>query len=100
MKKFNVIIYDSNFNKFITYDIIPYLVSEYKETKFKPHTLEEFIEFIINKSRYQWWSRCEYEVVLQSWPSGRAEEKIDVHWQVMMNIEIIAKILMSEVSNE
>lgn len=97
MEKFNVIIEDINTRKFIPYDVIPYLVDQYKKAKDKPSTFLEFKEFIRKESMYQWWSRCEYEIVLQSWPIGKNEEKIDVYWQVMMNINIITDILMKEV---
>ncbi len=97
MEKFNVIIEDINTRKFIPYDVIPYLVDQYKKAKDKPSTFLEFKEFIRKESMYQWWSRCEYEIVLQSWPTGKNEEKIDVYWQVMMNINIITDILMKEV---
>ena len=100
MKQFNVIVEDINSRKFIPYDVIPYLVHRYKEAKTKPKTFEEFKVFIEKESMYQWWSRCEYEVVLKSWPTGNIEKKIDVHQQVMMKIDIIAEILMEEVSND
>lgn len=97
MKKFNVIIEDINTREFIPYDVIPYLVSQYKKAKDKPNTFLEFKEFIRKESMYQWWSRCEYEIVLQSWPTGKNEKKIDVYWQIMMNINLITDILMDEV---
>lgn len=98
MKHFNVIIEDINSRKFIPYDVIPYLVQCYHEEKDKPETIEEFKTFIERHSKYQWWSRCEYEIVLKSWPTGDVEKKIDVHQQVMMNIDIIVEILMEEIN--
>lgn len=100
MKKFNVIVEDINRREFESYDIIPYLVKCYKVSKEKPKTLEEFKKFIKSESMYQWWSRCEYEIILKSWPTGKVEKKVDVHWQVMMNLDIIAEIVMEEVTNE
>lgn len=97
MKQFNVIIEDVNRRVFIPYNVIPYLVRQYKEAKNKPTTFEEFKTFVEKESKYQWWARCEYEVILKEWPTGQREEKIDVHWQVMMNINTITEILMSEV---
>lgn len=100
MKEFNVIIYDFNKREFIPYNVIPYLIKEYEEAKEKPKTFDEFEEFIKRKSLYQWWSRCEYEVILKSWPSRDPEKKIDVHWQVMMNIDIITEIIINEVNEQ
>lgn len=94
--KFNVII--ENNGKFIPYDVIPFLVRCYNESKDKPHTEEEFSAFIKKWAQYQWWSRCEYEIILVDWPGQKKEKKIDVHDQVMMNIDIITRILMKEVS--
>lgn len=98
MKQFNVIVWDINSKKFVLYNVIPYLANKYKETKTKPKTFEEFKVFIDKESKYQWWSRCEYEIVLQSWPKGDIENKIDVYLQVKMNIDVITKLLMDEVN--
>lgn len=98
MNRFNVIIEDVNRREFIPYNVIPYLVEQYNKAKNKPTTFEEFKSFIEKESKYQWWARCEYEIILKEWPTGKKEEKIDVHWQVMMNIDIIAEILMNEIN--
>ena len=60
MKTFNVIVYDFNSKEFIPYNIIPYLVSQYKIKRDKPKTFDEFKEFVKSESQYQWWARCEY----------------------------------------
>lgn len=99
MKQFNVIIEDVNSKKFVPYDVIPYLVQCYYEEKDRPGTLDEFKAFIQRHSMYRWWSRCEYEIILKNWPKGNLEKKVDVHQQVMMNIDAIAEILREEVSN-
>lgn len=96
---FNVIIYNFNSRKFENYDIIPYLCRMYKETrKEKPVTFEEFRKFIKEEAQYQWWGRCEYEVILKPWPGDDTEKKIDVYWQVMMNLDLITKIVMENVN--
>ena len=46
---------------------------------------EEFLERLRKDIMYYYWSKCEWEVVIESWPSGRGEEKIDVYDQVMLN---------------
>ena len=99
MKKFNVIVEDINRKEFIPYDVIPYLVDCYKKIKNKdeiPVSVSDFREFVKRKSMYQWWCRCEYEVLLDSWPNKDIEKKIDVHWQIMMNLDIITDIVMDE----
>lgn len=123
MIPFNVINYDINAKKFIAYDIMPYLVDAYNERvkryhelNFKastsktqkkfdeyksaleywkiPKTFDEFKEFVKNESQYQFWSRCEYEIILSDWPSQSIEEKWDVYNQIMMNLDIVTEILM------
>lgn len=97
MKKFNVIIYDFNDRKFEPYDIMPYLRKSYYDEDEKPSTFEEFKNFILHKSMYQWWSRCEYEIILTDWPNQKKFEKWDVHEQVKMNIDTITELLINDV---
>lgn len=101
MKSFNVISWNLNKLKFEAYNVIPYLVRSYnncKEKKYKPlpKTYEEFKNFVIDESRYQFWGRCEYEIILVDWPCQKTEEKWDVHKQIMMNVDIITSIVMEE----
>lgn len=98
MNSFNVIIEDNG--KFVPYDIIPYLYDKYKEKSPKPKTHEEMVEFVKSNSMYQWWARCEYEIVLQGWPNDKIQEKWDVHKQVMMNLDLITRVLEGEIQNQ
>lgn len=97
---FYVINYDVNRHEFVKYDVMPYLVQCYREAKKEkkqPPTFEEFKAFVEKESHYMYWARCQYEIVLQSWPCGDDEKKIDVHYQLMMNLNIVARILMENV---
>lgn len=94
MIPFYVIHQDFNLKVFEPYDIMPYLIERYNKIKNKPKTKDDFIEFIKSESMYQWWSRCEYEIIICGWPNQDTQEKWDIHKQVMMNIEVIADILM------
>lgn len=106
MQSFNVIVYDFNKKKFVLSDIIPYLVDTYNKRvenhkKYPdvdyykiPKTFSEFKEFVKNESQYQFWSRCEYEIILVDWPSQTIEEKWDVFDQIMMNLDVITKIII------
>ena len=75
-KEFNVICYDINRRTFIKYDIMPYLLSKYKNLKKKdrPKEFDECKDFIKKKSQYQWWSRCEYEIIISEWPVEKYKE--------------------------
>ena len=99
--EFNVIVEDWNKKEFTSYNIMPYLMRCYKETKKdKPKTFGEFKEFVKSKCMYQFWSRCEYEIVLNSLFSGRTkEEKIDVYFQISLNIDIITKLLIENIND-
>ena len=102
INEFNVIVEGYNKKEFISYDVMPYLMRCYEETKKKdkPKTFEEFKEFVRSKSMYQYWCRCEYEIVLNSLFSGRTkEEKIDVYFQISLNINTVTKLLMENVNN-
>lgn len=98
METFNVIIEDVNRQKFTTYDVIPYLVKCYLEAKKKPETFEEFKKFVDRESKYQFWSRCQYEIILSAWPPVNGfEEKWDVYQQIVMNIDVVTKLLMQSI---
>lgn len=107
MKSFNVIIHDFNGKKFVPYDIMPYLLREYEklvernkegDSYYKvPKTKAEFEDFIRREAMHQWWSRCEYEIILQSWPQGNCEEKWDVYDQILMNIDRVTEIFIENV---
>lgn len=102
MKSFNVINYNFNKKKFEAYNVIPYLVQQYNDTirtKYKPtpKTFKEFKKFIKEESMYQFWSRCQYEIILTDWPSQKHAEKWDVYKQIIMNLDTITKIVMESV---
>ena len=97
MESFNVINYDINRQVFEPYDVMPYLVHEYQEAKEKPVTRDEFKSFVEKAAHYQYWSRCEYEIILVDWPCQKHEEKWDVYGQVMINLDIVTDILMKNV---
>lgn len=126
-KKFNVLIWDFNHDKLEHYDVLPYFRKCYKERvdKFKkfsktkryqkmteeekndylkfsfvPNTLDEVKKFIEDESRYMFWARCEYEMILHAWPARKNDYKLDIHEQIMMNIDIISEIFFDEIHNE
>lgn len=100
MKSFNVIWQDFNRQEFEAYDVMPYFVQEYRDAREKPHTFEEFKDFVKRKSQYMYWSRCEYEIIICGWPNTQVSEKWDIHKQLMMNLDLVAEILMYNVAND
>ena len=99
MNKFNVLRWNFNSDQLEQYDILPYFRDQYKTSKEKLKTIDDVKKFIERESRYQFWSRCEYEMICHGWPRIKNDYKIDIHDQVMMNIDIIAKILYTENPN-
>lgn len=135
MKTFNVIHYNPNTQEFEPYDVIPYLVNAYNEQIKRhkinpddeywkvPETFEEFKKFVKRESQYQFWSRCEYEIILGPWPyisapnegyDNSKENDLDAwkeHWkkhldscdkwdvfdQIMMNIDTVTKLVIESI---
>lgn len=125
MKQFNVINFDFNAKKFEAYDVIPFFIQKYKDRVDTCYQLEqdlqkatseqerslyvdalkywkvpvgfdEFKKFVKSEAQHQFWSRCEYEIILVDWPCQKTEEKWDVYDQIMMNLDIITQIVMEE----
>ena len=94
MNKFNVLLWDFNTDSLTYYDILPYFRNFYVINGKMP--LKKIKEIIEEKSKYRFWARCEYEMICHGWPVQKKEHKLDVHEQVMMNIDIIAKLLYEE----
>ena len=138
LKKFNVLIFSNG--KIREYDILPYFRNCWKDkynkdekekikaAKYYAKRRQLFKEWVRAKSHYMFWARCEWEMLIGSWPYGSKRindrmkkfmsegrdldnyndsivldniittdmEKIDVHRQVDMNIDIITDILFQE----
>lgn len=118
MKQFNVLIEDNN--RFKPYDIMPYLKHSFIELLKRisnndeddywkyPKTYDEIKEWVKKSLQYQYWARCEYEMILSPWPSytnkngeeiikdGRCR-KIDIYEQCLMNIDIITRLFIEEI---
>ena len=98
MEQFNVINYDFNKQKFESYDVIPYFMECYNRAKNKPKTFKQFKEFIKSESLYQFWARCQYEIILLDWPCQKHSEKWDIHDQILMNLDTITRIIMKSIN--
>lgn len=96
--EYNVCIFDSNAKKFIAYDVIPYLKEQYDESNDKPKTYDEVKLFVEKESRYQYWGRCQYEIILSDWPNESIKRKVDVHEQIMMNLDLVTNILIEKIN--
>ena len=112
---FYTLTWDMNRAEVENYDIMPYLVSAWKEDKARKHriwfkssdddtkeptTVEEWKKAILAASRYQFWARCEYEIIISEWPTEKHRVKLDVFDQINANIDVITKLFMEYVSSK
>lgn len=63
--------YCINSNKIWDYDVLEYREDQIKKLKKKCATKEEFADAMRHKMMYQYWSRCEYEVIIEIDENGR-----------------------------
>ena len=138
LTKFNVLTFSNG--KIREYDILPYFRDSWKEkynkeekdkikaAKYDAKRRQLFKEWVRGRSLYMFWARCEWEMLIGSWPYGSKNindkmkefmsesrnlddyhdslvfdniitsdmQKIDVHRQIEMNLNIITDILYSE----
>ena len=99
---FNVIWFDVNTKSFSSYDIMTYFDNCYKKLSKpkRPQSFDEFKKFIIDNSKYMFWARCQYEIILSDWPCQMSKEKWDIHQQIMMNINVITELFMNSKINK
>lgn len=109
MKKFNVLEYNFNSRMIEPYDVLPYFRNQWTSKKFNfdkkdVKTKKDLKNWIKRASHYQFWSRCEYEFIISPWPFNDSSKesimkdmkKIDVHEQIIFNIDVITDILAEE----
>ena len=85
MKKLEWYVFIDRHDKFIEYNCLTGYEDRFCEL-YKKHPLKrDFLEAVdlCLKSRYC--SRCEYEMILMSWPIGNVERKIDIYDQIKMS---------------
>lgn len=101
MQSFNVIWWDFNKKEPEAYDIMPALLNEYerKSRKYKPKIRDRssVIQFVRQYALYEWWSRCQYEIIIRNWPTQDLQVKWDIHKQIEMNLDIIVDILIKNI---
>lgn len=57
---------------------------------------EELREYLRSKFMYHFWSKCEHEIIVNSWPhNGDAtEKKIDIYSQISPNLDSITEYVI------
>lgn len=83
----NVLVWDVNHDCLKYHDVVPgfkdYIMSVAKSKR--PKTRDELSSVLDSEAAYHYWSRCEWEILVQGWPKSDAEKKIDVYQQLKMN---------------
>ena len=130
---FNVLWLNFSTKKVEYYDVLPYFRDCWNNKCYKEEikaikSFDQLKDWIIGKSRYMYWARCQYEFLIASWPFGgkrlkddvkllltsefniddydqclkfeniiiKDMTKIDIHYQIMMNIDIVVNLLNNE----
>ncbi len=104
MLEWNVYVEDFNARKFKAHNVftnrrfVDACKKAYTEHKSDRTAFEEDVRKAL---RYDYWSRCEWEIILSSWPpSDRVkEEKIDVYDQVMLNWKVFIDYILNNIKN-
>lgn len=121
MKSYFVLLRDFNSNKTVKHDIMPYILQTYKECeekkfwwmfddpKIAPIAEEDFKYFVERVCKHMYWSRCEYEWLMISWPPGKMDTleqcqkiinsstKIDAWEQIALNLELVTTTFMTNI---
>ena len=85
---------DINKNTYEEYDILPYFRREWKirpfgrdekHKKIPVTTKPQLREWVDAFTKYQFWSRCEYEFLMAQWPFGTHKMSDDIRHYVKVN---------------
>ena len=76
-----------------------------EDNKKEPQTFKEYHIFVLNASRYQFWSRCEYEFIMCQWPYDEKNplndsHKIDAYAQIEANSEVITNVFIKNINKK
>lgn len=101
MKSWYVYIVDFNSTKLQQYDVMPYFLGCARQQKFESSDLEECKKFIKKEGMDMFWARCEWEILISTWPSVRDKYfKIDVWDQINMNLDVFATVFIENLNNK
>ena len=122
MKSYFVLLRNFNSNKTVKHDIMPYILQTYKDCeeekfwwmfddpKIAPIAKEDFKYFVERVCKRMYWSRCEYEWLMISWPPGKIDTleqcqkiinfstKIDAWDQIEMNLDVVTDVFIENIN--
>ena len=89
MLEWNVYVEDVNRREIKKYNVFAHrgFLSDCKKSAQKNKDKADFADEVKRSLTYYYWSKCEWEIILSSWPPAHnfREKKIDVYDQIMMN---------------
>ena len=95
--KWYVMLHDFNKDKIVKYNVLEYdyLIDSLKKAVKKKEITkyDEMKEFVKTKLMAQFWSRTEYEILVSGLHKRVEPEKIDVWYQLEMNLDNLCEYL-------
>lgn len=90
--KWNVWVWNFNHDDLEEYDVVPMLLRELKSLRKEdfPMDKKSFDKELKTWSSYHFWAKCEYEMIVHSWPEQENDKKVDVYSQLMLNWNIFS----------
>ena len=100
--KWMVWIWNFNEDRLKEYDVMPYFLGCYRKLKKedRPVDLKDVSEWLKSEARCEYWARCEYEMIIHSWPKLNHYEKVDVYGQLKLNWDVFVKYFWDNVIGE
>lgn len=96
--KFYVLLYDTNSNDIIHYNIFRHsYIKRYVEKAIKEYKdFDSFKAGLKIEFKHSFWSRAEYELWMCGLRHDAKEYKIDIWYQIEPNIDLIARYIITE----
>ena len=97
----NVFRYDINKREIVAYNIFNHagFVEDIEKMRKNKITSVDFKDRLKQVLMYYFWAKCEYEVVISSFPPNEnaKDEKVDIYSQVMLNFDIFCDYVYSNI---
>ena len=93
-------IWNFNHDALEPYDVVPRFVESIKhyiKPKDRPKTKEALDKILESDARYYFWAKCEYEMIIHSWPVQKNDQKVDVYQQLKLNWPIFLDFFWEQI---
>ncbi len=62
--------------------------------------ISEFKNRVCREIKYYFWAKCEFEIILSSWPNASYDVKVDISDQLLMNIDRFADYVWNTIKGQ